>query len=185
MLIRILSFGCNWWARFGHDPEDRYRYTRQAAYYNSTGVRCGNKIRRHWTVPGLIRFNGASDFNPHTPARSIGQTFVCTEPVFALGGNRIVFERRISGNVAPDFFLLVVTSERFGLFELESEEWKSETARVIAASHLRDRQEAMLLMEPDGWVANNLGIWRLTATSHLAAGALLQLSGDIRELREN
>src|SRR5581483_274962 len=43
VLVRILSFGCNWWARFGHDPEDRYRYTRRAAYYNSTGVRCGNK----------------------------------------------------------------------------------------------------------------------------------------------
>ena len=58
MLVKILGFGSNWWARFGRDPQDRYRYTRHAAYFNSTGVRCGNKMRRYWVVPGLIRFNG-------------------------------------------------------------------------------------------------------------------------------
>ena len=46
MLVKILGFGSNWWARFGRDPQDRYRFTRHAAYFNSTGVRCGNKIRR-------------------------------------------------------------------------------------------------------------------------------------------
>src|SRR5947199_5856231 len=155
MLVQVLSFGTNWWARFGRDVDDPHRFTRRAAYYNSTGVRCGNKIRRHWTVPGLIRFNGASDFNPHSPARSIGQTFVCTEPVFALGGNRIVFQNRISRAVEPDFFLVVVSSERFGLLDFESPGWKSEAAQVIAASHLRDRQETMLLMKADGWVASS------------------------------
>jgi hypothetical protein len=175
VLVRILSFGCNWWARFGRDPGDRYRYTRRAAYYNSTGVRCGNKIRRHWIVPGLIRFNGVGDFNPHSPARSIGHTFSCTSPICALGGNRIVFQNRVNGTVVPDFYLVVVSSERFGLFDFESPDWKSETTWVVAFSHLRDRQEAMLLIKPNGWVASNLGCWRLTVTSQLAAGALLQL----------
>jgi hypothetical protein len=178
VLVKILSFGCNWWSRFGRDPEDRYRYTKRAAYYNSTGVRCGNKIRRHWTVPGLIRFNGASDFNPHCPARSIGQTYSCTEPVFALGGNRIVFENRVGRTVIPDFFLVAVTSDRFGVFDFESASWKSETTQAIAASHLRDRQEAMLLMKPGGWVASSLGIWQLTITTQIATGAILQLADD-------
>ena len=37
---KVLKFGSNWWARFGHDPRDRYRYTRHAAYFNSTGLIC-------------------------------------------------------------------------------------------------------------------------------------------------
>lgn len=47
MLVKVLSFGTNWWARFGRDPFDPRRFTRHAAYYNSTGVRCGRKVRRH------------------------------------------------------------------------------------------------------------------------------------------
>jgi hypothetical protein len=70
MLVKILSFGTNWWARFGRDPRDPWRFTRHAAYYNSTGVRCARKVRRHWIVSGLIRFDGVSDFNPHLPNRS-------------------------------------------------------------------------------------------------------------------
>lgn len=185
MFVTILNFGCNWWSRFGRDTEDRYRYTRRAAYYNSTGVRCGNKIRRHWTVPGLIRFNGSGDFNPHFPARSIGQTFACTFPRFALGGNRVVFQNRIRGTGVPDCFLVVVSSERFGLFDFESQDWKSANTHVIAASHLRERQEAMLLMRSDGWVESTLGTWRLKLTTELAAGALLQLADQGREHRKS
>ena len=176
MLVRILSFGCNWWYRFGRNPDDRYRFTRRAAYYNSTGVRCGAKIRRHWIIPGLIRFNGAGDFNPHFRARAIGETYSCTEPVFALGGNRIVFEKRVSRSVVPDFFLVVVSSERFGVLDFQSSTWRSSNTFAIAASHLRERQEAMLLMKIDGWIASDLGFWRLQASSQLSTGAILQLT---------
>ena len=62
MLVKILNFGTNWWARFGSDLDDPLRLTCHAAYYNSTGIRCGRKVRRHWIAPGLIRFNGVGDF---------------------------------------------------------------------------------------------------------------------------
>jgi hypothetical protein len=71
MLVMVLNFGTNWWARFGRDADDPYRFSRHAAYYNSTGVRCGSKIRRHWIVSGLLRFNGVGDFNPSLPDRAI------------------------------------------------------------------------------------------------------------------
>jgi hypothetical protein len=38
MLVRILEFGSNWWARFGRDPHNRHRHNRHAAYLNFTGV---------------------------------------------------------------------------------------------------------------------------------------------------
>ena len=71
MLVQVLSFGTNWWARFGRNADDPHRFTRHAAYYNSTGLRCGNKVRRHWITSGLIRFNGVGDFNPNFPDRAL------------------------------------------------------------------------------------------------------------------
>src|SRR5579872_5659236 len=120
MLIRVLSFGINWWARFGRDPQDPYRFTRHAAYYNSTGVRCGSKVRRHWKVPGLIRFNGAGDFNPHHPQSCMGKTFECSELTFAFGGNRLLFQRKVPLESLPDCYLIAINSAQHGAVDLSS-----------------------------------------------------------------
>ena len=110
MSVKILEFGSNWWARFGSDHEEPHRYTRHAAYYNSAGIRCANKVRRHWVLPGLVRFNGLGDFNPHFPGRSIGETFWCANPVFTCGGNRVLFVRKAAASAVPDHYLVVVSS---------------------------------------------------------------------------
>jgi hypothetical protein len=167
MLVEILGFGSSWWARFGRDPHDRYRYTRHAAYFNSAGVRCGNKVRRHWILPGLIRFNGVGDFNPQFPSRSIGETFVCTDLAFACGGNRLLFVRKAAPCVRPDFYLIAVSSDRYGPFNFHESGWKSESVMPIAVSCLGDKQEAMLLMKPLGYVRSSLGVWQLKATVDL------------------
>ena len=177
MLVKVLSFGTNWWARCGRDPHDPYRFTRRAAYFNSTGVRCGRKIRRHWIVPGLIRFNGVGDFNPHLPTRSIGHTFRCSDLTFAFGGNRLLFERKASESDVPECYLVVVTSELHGRMDFDSGQWKSPSAAVIAASQLLEAQEAMLLMQPGDWVQTHCGFWQLTTTDRNPVGAALELTG--------
>jgi hypothetical protein len=177
MLVKILGFGSNWWARFGRDPQDRYRFTRHAAYFNSAGVRCGSKIRRHWIVPGLIRFNGAGDFNPQFPNRAVGKIFECTDLIFALGGNRVLFTRKVAPS-GPDHFLVVVSSDRFGGFDFEAPGWKSQSVTPIAVSHLREKQEAMLLMRAGDWVRSALGVWQLKVDTGLSHGAALQLLED-------
>lgn len=164
MLVKILGFGSSWWARFGRDPRDRYRYTRQAAYFNSAGVRCGNKVRRHWLLPGLIRFNGIGDFNPQFPSRSVGETFECADLAFACGGNRLLFVRKAAARVPPDYYLIVVSSDRCGPFNFAESRWKSESVVPIAVSSLGDRQEGMLLMKPFAYVRSSLGIWQLKTT---------------------
>jgi hypothetical protein len=174
VLVKILNFGCNWWRRYGSDPEDSFRYTRRAVFYNSTGVQCGSKIRRHWVIPGLIRFNGASDFAPHQFSRCIGQTFSCTQPVYALGGNRVVFEKKVKP-ADPDYFLVVVSTDRHGVFDFQSTGWTSAGSHPIAASCLRATQEAMLLMRLNGWIESNIGRWYLRPTRELETGAVLQL----------
>lgn len=175
MSVKILGFGSNWWARFGRNPNDPRRYTRHAAYYNSASVRCGRKMQRHWIVPGLIRFNGVSDFDPHFPSRAIGETFWCSDLAFAFGGNRILFARRSPKNTIPDHYLVVVSSERFGSFDFSDPFWKSESTQPISVSQLREQQEAMLLMKEGGWVRSCLGTWRLMAWPSLPLGASLHL----------
>jgi hypothetical protein len=174
MLVKILGFGSNWWARHGRDPEDRYRYTRHAAYFNSSGVRCGNKIRRHWVLSGLIRFNGVGDFNPHFPGRAVGETFECAPLAFAWGGNRMLFQRKVAQKCRPDFFLVVVSSDRFGSFDFADEGWKCQSVTPIALSHLLDMQEGLLLMQAGDWVRSVVGIWQLRLDSKFANGASLE-----------
>jgi hypothetical protein len=177
MLIKILEFGSSWWARFGRDSHDRHRYTRHAAYFNSTGVRCGNKMRRYWVVPGLIRFSGVGDFNPHFPSRSIGEVFECSDLVFARGGNRVLFRRRVAKSCRPDYFLLVASSGRFGSLRFEGSD-RSGSPIPIAVSHLGEEQEAMLLMKAGDRVRSGLGIWQLMVAPNLRHGASLLLLED-------
>ena len=175
MLVRVLNFGCNWWARFGYDPADPHRYTRQAAYYNSTGICCGRKIRRHWIVPGLIRFNGVGDFNPHLPKRSLGHTFQTSSVELLFGGNRMLLKQRVPDSETPDRYLVVVSQTLHGRMAFSSPDWKSPSAEVIASSQLRQEQEAMLLMRPGDWVRTAWGTWRLKVGENAQAGARLEL----------
>lgn len=178
MRIKILNFGSNWWSRFGSDANDPHRFSRRAAYFNSTGVQCGRKVRRHWIVSGLIRFNGIGDFNPHFPLRLIGQTFSCSDLTFAYGGNRVLFKQMVRATEAPDFYLVVISSPRFGRIDFALGDWKSESVRPIAVSDLREKQEVMLLMNPQDWVSTALGYWQLQVSSGFRYGAALQLVTD-------
>ena len=179
MSVKILEFGSNWWARFGRDREDPHCYTRHAAYYNSAGIRCANKVRRYWVLPGLVRFNGVSDFNPHFPGRSIGETFWCTDPVLACGGNRVLFVKKAAKNTVPDHYLVVLSSDRHGALDFRDPAWKSQSIWPISVSQLRDRQEALLLMEAEDWVRSTLGLWRMVVRPNLPNGASLQLAEEV------
>ena len=179
MLVRVLQFGCNWWARFGSDPADPHRYTRHAAYYNSTGIRTGRKVRRHWVVPGLVRLNGVGSFNPHFPSRSIGQTFVAAELDYLFGGNRLLLKHRASDGALPDWYLAVFSQELHGRFDFVSATWKSPKAQVVAASQLRQVQEVLLLMRPGDWVRSNLGFWQLTLCGSAPSSVQISLRGGL------
>src|SRR5579872_7058538 len=178
MLVKVLNFGSSWWARLGHDAEDPDRFMRHAAYYNSTGVHCGSKIRRHWVVPGLLRFNGVCNFHPDLADRAIGRTFVCSELELAMGGNRLLFRSKAAKSAVPDCYLVVVSSAEQGRIDFASGTWRSVISQVIAASQLRDTQEAMLLMKPGDWVKTRLGFWQLSAPNAVIEPAALVRLGD-------
>jgi hypothetical protein len=178
MLVKTLHFGCNWWARFGANAADPHRYTRHAAYYNSTGIRCGNKIRRHWIVPGMIRFNGVGDFNPHLPSRSLGHTFLTSDVDSLFGGNRLLLKRKMPDSAIPDWHLVVISQSLHGRIDFRCRAWKSRNTIVVSASQLRQTQEAMLLMKPGDWVETACGFWHLVLSQSSRLGAELVLAGD-------
>jgi hypothetical protein len=177
MLVKVLNFGSNWWARFGSDADDPDRLTRHAAYYNSTGIRCGSKVRRHWQVPGLLRFNGVGDFNARRPKSLLGHTFHCSDLAFAFGGNRLLFERKATQFAVPDCYLVVFNSLQHGPVNFSSSVWKSPSTRVIAASSLRLVQEIMVLMLIGNWVATAWGFWQLLASDTVPGSVALELVG--------
>src|SRR5579864_1920353 len=137
MLVKILQFGSSWWSKAGDDPEDPYRYTRHAAHYNSTGVHCGShgqKLRHHWIVPGLVRFNGVESFNPNFPTRAIGLIFSSDAMTSTLGGNRLLLNEKVCASRTPDYYLVTVSSHRFGSIELGAKRWRSPGISIVAVS---------------------------------------------------
>src|SRR5690349_3618502 len=147
MVVKILAFGTSWWRRSGSDSMYPHSATRHIAYFNSTGVLCGNKVRRHWIVPGLVRFNAAGMLDASFPGSCTGQNVSCSEISNYWGGNRFVCYQKASRVVSPDSYLAVLNARSHGLVNFCSDEWKSAETLVIAASQLRDRQELMLLMK--------------------------------------
>jgi|SRR5581483_955474 len=174
MLIQVLGFGSSWWARFGRDPEDHYRFSKHAAYFNSTGLHCGSKLRRYWVIPGLLRFNGNGSFDPACPAQSIGKIFECEGPSssFACHRSRLLFIRRVSERLKPDYYLVVVSSGRHGRIDFAQPEWKSTMVVGLALSCYGDRSEAMLLMKIGDCIRSSCGIWHVERVSE---GAQLSL----------
>jgi len=123
----------------------------------------------------MIRFNGVGDFNPHHPKRSLGRTFLTSNVDFLFGGNRLLLKREMPDSYVADWYLVVLSQELHGRMELDSDKWKSSTARVIAASQLRQVQEVMLLMKPGDWIRTLSGIWQLVPSSDAKFGATLGL----------
>src|SRR5690348_15107632 len=154
MRVAVLSFGSNWWARA--EPE-MSRFAR----YNSSGIECGRKMRRHWTVPGIVRINGMTNFNHWPPQEMIGSSFRCSELSFACGGNRLLMVEKIADLRPPEFYLLTISSALHGYLDLSSSTCRSGSSIVFAASELRERQEIMLLIEPGVWFQTSTGLWQL------------------------
>lgn len=176
MLIKILSVGINWWARSA-GPVD-VAHGCQRAYYNSTGVRCGGKIRRHWISAGLISFNGVVDFNIEAPEASIGETFVCSDLTAAFGGNRLVVQAEAANSIVPDCYLVVVSSNLHGQIDFTSALQKSAFSQAIAASQLRDQQETMLIMRLGDWVQTSRGFWQLHTPNYAPSSTGLVRIGE-------
>jgi hypothetical protein len=174
MLVTVTGLGSVWRRRFGTNPNDPRRFAR-AAYFNTTGVPVDGKVRTRPKIAGHARFNGVSGFDPDAPLRILNRVFECAEPCVWQGQNKILFRSMLSTPAQPDYLLVVVRSWEAGRLEVGSREWKSEGTLLISFSECRNKQEAMLLMPPFGWLRTDVGTYRLRPFISWPWSARLQL----------
>ena len=160
MLVSVHSFGSIWSHRLGKDLAEPRRFTSHAAFYNTTGVEAGGKVRHRSRIYGYARFDGAGGFNAHQISRMIHRVFECDEPCVWNGANKVRFRRLMSRAVRPDRFLVTVTSGRTGTLD-RSGAWISDDSNLISFSECDGQQEAMLLMPAYGWVRGMIGTFCL------------------------
>lgn len=165
LVAQIVSFGSAWWVRPGRDVDDSERYTRHAAYFNSTGIKDGSKIHMAGPVRGMVRFNVSSGLDPHHTQNNIGRIFCFTEIERYRDTNRLSALHRAAKDASPTHFLIRVSSTLHGT-PLSAAGRRRTDVQTIAVSRYRGRQEALLLITARSVIHTSLGIWNLRCREH-------------------
>jgi hypothetical protein len=160
MLVAVNGFGSIWTRRYGKNPDSPTRFTRDAVYYNTTGVPVNGKMRTRSRVYGVARFNGASGFTPHHPEKTLHRVFECPEPGTWNGGNRVLFGGLTAEQGPPDCYLVTIQTSMTGWIDRE-QGWKASECFLISFSESDLDQEAMLLMPAFSWVRGTAGVFVL------------------------
>jgi len=166
MLVTVTGFGSVWRVR---------RDAKRPAFFNTTGIPVNGEARSFSKIAGHTRFNGFGGFNPHSLERMLNGVFECGDPSVWENQNKVLFKRRISVPVRPDFLLVVVRSWELGHMDLATATWRSEGTFLISLSEHRDQREAMLLMPLGAWLRTDLGTFRLQAFTNWPWTGRLQL----------
>ena len=162
MRVRIIGLGTNWWAAHSRDLNDPFSFRRNAAWFNSSGLKYGRRLRMCWAFPGQVRFNVTSNFDPDQPLRSVGRTFECSGPNFLNGRMHLLF-RIPANNNAPDHFLVTINERTHGCISFATSAWRSTGVHPISVSVRGARYEAMVLIGATDWIQTELGRWALSA----------------------
>ena len=161
MQISVLGFGSIWTRRPARGARAQERFdVRELAYYNTTGVEVGGKLRNRPRVYGVARFNGNSGFRPESWHLTLYKVFDCESPCAWSGHQRILFKRLLRRPEKPDAYLVVVKSEQTGGV-IKVGDWLHSEATLISFSECGADQEVMVVMPAYGWVRGVLGTFFL------------------------
>jgi hypothetical protein len=168
VLVSIQGFGSIWEPRIGRDPSDPFRYSRHAAFFNTTGIQVNGKFRYRWRAGGKIRFEGGSWFDSVTPHHNLNKVFECDEPEERPEWVQMCCKRRLPKPEVPDYFLFCILSGHIGRLKMRDRRARSEETYVLSYSaDYRAKglqQEVLILMRPDSWICGERG--RLVVEPH-------------------
>jgi hypothetical protein len=157
MLVAIQGFGSIWERRTAKPATDS-THVGCAAYYNTTGVTVNGRLRYRWRIGGKIRFNSSGGFNPNDPSRALNRIFECEPPEPRPGGwAQMLFKNVVKDASRPDVYLMAISAEQIGHFDISSPFWKAENVQVLSFSQDNDQQEALLLMPAFSWIRGKAG----------------------------
>ena len=156
MLIAVQSFGSIWTARGACTDAGGANTARRGAYYNTTGVLAGDKLRNRSCIYGHVRVDGCSVFHPQFAGRLIHR--VCeSEGVTVRNGRNKLFLRQLAPEgTQPDVYLFRVSPVDAGWLDREGA-WRCDAAKVVSFSEGNGQQEVLLVLPPFGWVHGTQG----------------------------
>jgi hypothetical protein len=169
MIIGLEGFGSVWSVRVGLNPE-------RTAFYNTTGIITGGKLRHRSRVFGQLRFNAVGGFNPKHIERNIGRVFE-TDCRPEQAHRSLLLHHLSDRPLVPDYYLFVVTSDRTGELKVDCSGGKSDSVVLISMSQVDEQQEAMLLMPVHSWIRGGLGRFVAEPCADRPWRAFLQLMG--------
>ena len=171
MLISILGLGSIW---------SRRSSTLGTAYFNTTGVLVGDKLRHRPCTYGVARFNGNSGFRPDCMHRRLERVFECEPPCLWNGHNKVLFKKLLTASEHPDAFLVTVTAEQSGGINRDHPgSWLHKDAQLISFSECSGLQEVMLVMPAYTWLRGRLGTFFVEPMAQRPWAARLVLSSTI------
>jgi len=160
--VRIVSLGTNWWSTRPQDVADPFCFRRNVAWFNSAGLKYGNRLRLCWVYSGQVRFNRSSGFHPEFPNRILGSSFECNEPNRMHGRMHLLVTRPIGRDKEPERYLVTFTEQLCGRIRFSRPGWMSDGTQLISVSLRRDRYEVMVLIGVDDWITSDVGPWKLS-----------------------
>ena len=156
MLVAVQSFGSIWTARSASVEIDSAKSVRRSAYYNTTGVLAGNKVRNRSCLYGYVRLDECSGFHPSLAERIIHRVYE-SEGVSVWNGRNKLFLRQLTPTgTRPDAHLFRIGSAEMGWID-RSGAWKCSAAQVVSFSEGNSQQEALLILPAFGWVRGERG----------------------------
>ena len=155
MLVAVQSLGSIWTSRATRAPLDSIA-ARRSAYYNTTGVLAGNKLRSRSCIYGYVRLDECSGFNPRFAERLIHCVYE-SDGVSVWNGRNKLFLRQLAPNgTRPDVFLFRISPADTGWMDRASA-WKCDGAQVVSFSEGNGQQEALIILPAFGWVRGTQG----------------------------
>jgi len=155
MLVAVQSLGSIWTSRATSAPPDS-NAARRCAYYNTTGVVAGNKLRSRSCIYGNVRLDECSGFNPRFAERIIHRVYE-SDGVTVWNGRNKFFLRQLAPNgTRPDAYLFRINPADTGWID-RAAAWKCDGARVVSFSEGNGQQEALIVLPAFGWVRGTQG----------------------------
>jgi hypothetical protein len=156
MLVAVQSFGSIWTARGAGTEANCADSARRCAYYNTTGILAGGKLRNRSCAYGYVRADECSGFHPRLADRFIHRVYE-SEGVSVWNGRNKLFLRQLTAEgTRPDVYLFRISPADMGWID-RAGFWKCDAAQVISFSEGSGQQEALIVLPPFGWVRGTQG----------------------------
>jgi len=156
MLVAVQSFGSIWTARGPSTEAICANAARRSAYYNTTGVLAGGKLRNRSCLYGYARLDECSGFHPRFADQFIHRVYE-SEGVSVWNGRNKLFLRQLTARSArPDVYLFRISPADTGWID-RAGFWKCDAAQVVSFSEGNGQQEALIVLPPFGWVRGTQG----------------------------